>query len=712
MSGNTTISGNSILDWDGQGGGATTVVTGTGNLTINADRIDADDLFDGTIRLEDNSRLSVTVDDGRWDMTGVSSLAKSTAGTSTLSGSNFTMAGDVDVTAGTLQVDSNIVFGGAPRIAVANGAEFRLNGTGSFTNTAMTIDGTLQLNGNMTWNGGGNVTGSGKIVNEGSSRFTANKTIAVATFDWDQGNSTIEEGAALDVNVNRIDTNNDTFNANTISVNGGTLIVSVNDGQWDLADNSSGRKGILELRRTGSGQIPTLNGDRLNVQDGGEIKTYGSEVDINAPITLQTGGVLAVQDATVVNLDGPTTLAGGNITSNIGGARVVQDGNLTVTGNSTITTTTYDWDEGETTVEPNGSLNLNVTGIEATGLQKYDRTITLNSGDVDVDLASNVWTMDGTLRLNNTSDDVPNLSGDSLFVGDGSGSGDAIIQVGGRGTSRISATTFYESDADIDVSENAILEHAGMVTYRGGGVHGGDGAIKFRSHVTFEGSTSLNLTSSTDFTPSGDSTANLVTINAPVSLNTGALLFGGSVASGAHRIAVHTSAGGSLDVNTSSGDWSVLPGAILELNGDSTLTTLLSGSTLELQGTMNVAGAVQVESRHDIAGTVNVSSSSDQLQLAGGTFARPDLLSGGSIQGSGTLRLPVNGALYGYGSISTTIQADASAQLFADDGDAARTDHRLWSRWHSRRRRHPASWVRPNHFKSIGVANAWRTSHR
>ncbi len=61
VSGTTNIvdAGNDF-DWDGQGGGATTTVSGNGRLNISVDNIDLNnDLFEGNINLEDDGHLSV-----------------------------------------------------------------------------------------------------------------------------------------------------------------------------------------------------------------------------------------------------------------------------------------------------------------------------------------------------------------------------------------------------------------------------------------------------------------------------------------------------------------------------------------------------------------------------------------------------------------------------------------------------------------------------
>ncbi len=669
VSGTTNIvNGIANLDWDGQGGGSTTTVSGNGQLTINVNRIDNDDIFDGNINLEDSGQLSVTVSDGRWDASGVSTLRKNTSGTASLSGSSITFAGDVDVNAGTLVINPEIGFGGAPDISVASGATLTLNGLTSFTNTDLAIDGTLQLNGSTTWSSGGIVNGSGKIVNEGNSRFIADTTINVAIFDWDQGTTTVDPSVDLTIDVTRVDVGNDTFNNNAINVNSGSLSVSVDDGQWDLGTN-----GILTLNKSGAA-IPALNGDRLNVRSGGEVRARGSEVRINAPLSIQNGGSLIVEEPTLVILGGPTTLAGGNITGSIGGVTVVPVGDLTVTGPSSIAVTTYDWDAGNTTVESAGQLNINVTSIERVAGEKYDSTLTLNSGNVNVNNAANVWTMDGTLNLNNTNNDIPVLSGDSVFFGNGSGAADAQVRVFGSGTSRISAQVFYQSDVEVLTGVGTVLEHTNNVTFMGGGSYIGNGELRFQSNVAINGSTTIDMMAGKiDFDPLGDTSGNTVSINAPFTLNVGELLpFGQNTTSGIHGMVVDNSAGGQLTVNSATGSWIVAVDGVLDLNSNTAVSTVVAGSDLSVQGTMNVTGDVGVTSKLVIGGAVNLNTPNEPLRLNGGSLIDPNLLVGGTIAGSGFLSTAGSAALHGFGTIDADVdfasQLGSLGHLKANDG--------------------------------------------
>ena len=663
VTGNTSfVGGGQDLDWDGQGGGATTRVSGNGALVINVDNIDLNqDLYDGRLELEDNSSLSVTVADGRWDLTAVANLRKTTPGTATIHGSAITSSADIQVSAGELQINPDIVFGAAPQIDVSQGAQLTLNGLTGFTDSHLTIDGVAQLNGLVNWNSGNTISGSGRIVNEGHARFNADTTIEVAVFDWDQGTTQVAPGVTTTFDVDRIDTNNDTFNNNTIDVNSGTLSVQVADGQWDLGAN-----GRLRLNQP-TAQAPIVSGSRINVQSGGEIRVDASESTISAPLTLQTGGDLTIVAPGLVNLDGPTTFAGGDVTAQIGGVTVVQDGNLTVTGNSTVSVTTYDWDEGDTTVESNGVLNLNVTNIDRSAGQRYDRTLRLNSGTTNVDVAGNVWTMDGNLVLNNSNNDSPRLDGDAVFVGDGVGVADARIRVLGSGVSTIDASTSYRSDADTNVASGAVLEHTSTVHLLGGGTFSGDGTLAFRSNVNVTGATTLGLTGGkVDFSPSSDATGNLIQVDAPLTVEVDTFsTFGGSPTTGVHTMEIDGVSGGTLHTQVASGGWEIGPEGVVRLVSDGSPRTLLTGDTTRVRGVVEVEGAVGVAARQNIEGTVQLSTSGTRFNMSGGTIGNPDRMNGGQIQGSG--RLTSSGVLVGHGLINVDI--DGSGSFRADDGN-------------------------------------------
>ncbi|MBA3484054.1 MAG: hypothetical protein H0T51_19795, partial [Pirellulales bacterium] len=99
----TIIEGTGDFNWDG-GGAVTTTVQGAGHLSILVDQIDnnATDSFNGTVNLNDDGDVTVNNLAGSWDLVGA--LNKNGAGTSVVSGDRVVVTGDINVSAGTLDM--------------------------------------------------------------------------------------------------------------------------------------------------------------------------------------------------------------------------------------------------------------------------------------------------------------------------------------------------------------------------------------------------------------------------------------------------------------------------------------------------------------------------------------------------------------------------------------------------------------------------------
>ena len=86
IGGSTTITeAAGDFDWDGGGAVTTTVQRIRASLTLNVNHIDVgNDVFDGTLNLNDNGDIAVNNAGPTWTMAGT--LNKNNAGTSTVSG--------------------------------------------------------------------------------------------------------------------------------------------------------------------------------------------------------------------------------------------------------------------------------------------------------------------------------------------------------------------------------------------------------------------------------------------------------------------------------------------------------------------------------------------------------------------------------------------------------------------------------------------------
>ena len=229
ISGNTDIveaGGLATFDWDGSTGLKTEVV-GNGKLQINVDYLDTLLLndFNGQLDLVDNGGVDVITQDNEWSVGSGGKITKKGVGESIMgpSGSPLTTtgSGELAVDSGTLNVQIPVTMTGG-KMTVAAGATAEINNLIEFgAASELAIDGTLRWNLPATLKGITDVSGSGKIVNEGNLVVEGDSTIGVATFDWDQGSTYINPGKSLTLNVNRVDTSNDDFNDNTITVDSG-----------------------------------------------------------------------------------------------------------------------------------------------------------------------------------------------------------------------------------------------------------------------------------------------------------------------------------------------------------------------------------------------------------------------------------------------------------------------------------------------------------
>ena len=511
VSGNTSIldaGGTATFDWDGSSGSLLTEVVGDGKLSINVDYIDTllTNDFNGQVELHDNGGLDVITSDGSWNIGSNGRVAKVGAGVSVIgpSGSEITTSssGELAVDAGTLDVQVPLTMNGG-NMQVAAGGVAELNNLATFgAGAQLTIDGVLEWNLPATLAGITNVGGSGKIVNDGNMTVTQNSNISVATFDWDQGSTLVQPGKTLTIDVNRVDTSNDDYNNNTITVDGGILDVAVADDEWRLASG-----GVLQLT-SNTISVPKLRGDRVVVTGTGEIRVSDgaagvADADIEAPLTLTEGTQLLAEDFGHVRLLGATTLAGGEINQSATNVTVSQNGPLTVTGDSAVNVSIYDWDQNPlTTVEDGAVLDINVTKIDVLG-QTFDSNLTIKGGgETLVDLASGEWTLNGTLRMEPATGVFPKLRGARLRVGDSSTANEfGQIVADGAGSALIISPIVLSDHSQISMGAGALLELHGATDLFGNsaGAISGAGRLRLLNATRVHADTYID--SDVDFSP-------------------------------------------------------------------------------------------------------------------------------------------------------------------------------------------------------------------
>ena len=544
----------------------------------------------------------------------------------------------------------------------------------------LVVNGELELIGAVEW-AGTTVSGSGILEQEGNATVTANTTIGVDTYDWDQSSTTVNQNVFFVVNVGNIDRGNDTFNSNTINVNGGTLSVNVDDGSWTL-----GSGGVVNL--TGFGSIS--NSSQMVVASGGVVNAHGTNGSIDTALTIQTGGVVNIQDNTGrFTSGGVMTLAGGNVEQVSGNATYVHQG-LAVTGNSTIAVSQFDFDNAATTIEASGDLLVDVDSF-AGGSTTHANSITINAGNLEVQTGTNQWTVRGSLNLNGAISDAAVVSGDDTQLGNLVTATDARLNVGGNGQSRINASMIVRDNARIEISPGATLRTSTLsfnsdssdAILTGGGTWIMAGNTTFDAGVTIDMQGGLiDLDNSSDISAM---TANDTVVLSPVTINVGTLAdygvakgVGGSSVS---ELTIDKSSGNSglltVNLDDPEDEWTLHPDGVLRLigtvGGTIAGTTVLIGSDINLNGVTHVDRDVSTLARVDIGGTVALhidGFTRGEFMLRGGTVEDPNRLEGGHITADGLNYLVLNSgiSLAGHGTIDSRVRLGSQSRLFADGG--------------------------------------------
>ncbi|HKB92097.1 MAG TPA: autotransporter-associated beta strand repeat-containing protein, partial [Opitutaceae bacterium] len=234
-SGNNAITGTLTL------GGATTVQSQAGNLTLNGVAGSGKNL---TIGGSGNIAINGNIN------TGTGTLTKTGSGTLTLGAANsFTGATTID--SGTLIATANNVFNSSSTISISTGAVLSLNGTTNSVNSlnnSGTLDfgtsGSLTLLGSCTW--AGTLAGSGTLYLNAGSSLTLG-----ANFN-DPNLNIVLNGGTLNLNGTR-----DTFGSLTIN-------------STSIVDFGNGSNSTLTI----SGVSISGTSTRLNVNNWTNLQDY------------------------------------------------------------------------------------------------------------------------------------------------------------------------------------------------------------------------------------------------------------------------------------------------------------------------------------------------------------------------------------------------------------------------------------------------------
>ncbi len=285
---------------------------------------------------------------------------------------------------------------------------------------------------------------------------------------------------------------------------------------------------------------------------------------------------------------------------------------------------------------------------------------------VDFDLNTGTLWFDGGGKVQAT---------DHTFIGNGSGVGDAKLNVINNGAAELLGTTTFQSDADVSVSNGSSLTIANQATFLGGKYTGG-GLIRFDGATT-----AINNNTTFDMSLGrvdldGDegplAAGQTVAVNSNFVLNVQAIdsgdnTFGAKRLVGEDRLLINNFGKLTVNLTNPNSAWTMAGHLIINAPQGQLQAGNLSGSDMILSGVADIQGNSGWTARTDITGTVNVDANSS-LALYGGTIGIPNQLLGGKILGAGRLVNLTNHALMGHGLIDTDIEFLANSELRASNG--------------------------------------------
>ena len=663
------IVGDHDWDWDSTGSSRQITINGGGSLETNFQGVGVDDLWSANLQIN-GGLLSVGTFDGSWGQNaGFIRIGPSTGPEPSR------------ITGSVLFAQTN------GSVEVESGGELEML-TQSHWGATLQVDGIARLKNDIQWKGG-NVSGTGTLVQQANSLASSNSSIGVSTFKWDGADTTVAPGVTLTVDVDKIDYSDNIYNNAAINVNSGVLDVTVANGTWELFNN-----GVINLTNTGGG-TPTITGSRLRTGGTGQIRTDGV-VTILAPLWVGSGvngnsadGVMITGSGGVLNISGPSLLLdGGNIRDDVDRSLFNSQVNLfapmTVTQESIVDVETFDWDSNSTTVDQLGFFRMLSDRIEVTAVQQYDNTLTLNGGQAEIDLgAFSSWTLNHTLNLNHVAGYSPVLSGDHIQIGNDNSTPRTFVNVGGSGESFIDANVTYKADAELTVAAESTLIHRGNATFEpengsDSADFTGPGSLILGGTNTVNEFTYLNM-SGGGVDLDNSSTSALVANN--TYLNDSLLIAAAEMADYGHtrffgqqthsEMFIADKGQLSVQLDGVGNEWTVNSVGVIHYDGNSTANTFLSGDAINMNGELNVTGLGASSARMSIAGTVNILSTGTGFRLSGGSFADPNRLVGGTINGAGgVLSTSNNRHLLGHGVINADVEfLGNTARLLADDGE-------------------------------------------
>ncbi|GEM_PF-3769849 len=642
--------------------------SGSGTVTINSAGVSVLDLN------ETSTNITIATSTNGITVTGNMTVNKTISGATavTFSGTGKTITGGDTGT-----ISAPLTMGADTIVFVNTGNTFTISGviSGNY-NLAKTGAGTLTLSGSNSFSGGltikagtllvsvsatPNALGAnGNIVTIGDTSGTSSATLTLASTTYPQPFATASgTSGVLTINA----TGNAVFLSGAVTLNNNLTISSANGGGLIISGGITGTGNVV-TSTTGTGTISITTTSINNI---GTITNSGSgtgATGISAVIGLNVTGVIQNSATSGLGLSGANTFTGGLtikagiVTGSVSTSAFGGSG----TGTITIGNTSGSADAAlRASISPianpiivasgsSGTLSITNT-VNAT----FSGAITLNN-NLTISAASTLTLSGGITGTGNVIISTTNTSTTTLSTVSINNIGTITNSGAGSGTTTISSVIGTNVTGVIQNSATSQLTLSGVNTFTGG--------------LTIKAGTVLGTTSASAF---GGSGTGAITIGDTAGSADAVLKSNGSI-NHANPITVAAGSGGILSIMN--GTTTTFSGAVtlnnnLTLNSSSFGTLILSGG---ITGTGNIitnagTGAITIQTTTaNMIGTITNSgtgSGTTTISAVIGTNVT------GVIQNSATSQLTLSGAntfTSGLTIKAGTVQAETSNSAFGGSG--------------------------------------------